>query len=400
MWKTGITAITVNYKKYMELLPKEEFTELVNYKGDHCISIYIPTHRSGVAVNEKQDAILFKNALQDIVIQLQDKGLPSQDIDRIMQPGFELYKNEVFWNNQLDGLAVFLADGFTKITTLPFTVPEERYLNHTFYISPLLPAITNNEEFYLLVLSKKDAQFFQGNAFGLQRLEVEGLPNGMDDVIRFEEKEGEHLLRQGGKGGNGSANFHGHSDGQPDEKVQIGVYFQEVDRTLFSEVLHDKNVPLVLAGVEYLIPIYKSVSKYGNIAEGAITGNREHESTLDLFTKCREILAPYFKQEINKALQNYYNQVATPLTSSMPEKVIPASFYAQVSDLFICKDEHIWGKFNADENKLELHPQKEDGDECLMNKAAVQTYLNGGAVHLLDKEKMPKEATIAAFMRY
>jgi hypothetical protein len=384
----------------MEIIPKEEFTELINFQGKNCISIYIPTHRSGVEVNEKQDAIVFKNALQAVNTQLQKQGLPSQEIEALLAPGFELYNNEIFWNNQLDGLAIFLADGFSKTVQLPFTVNEENYLNSAFYISPLLPAITNNEEFYLLVLSKHDARFYQGNAFGLQRLQVEGLPNGMDDVIHFEEKEGRQLFRQGSKGGNGSAGFHGHGEGQPDDKANVGIYFQEVDRTLFTEVLHDKNVPLVLAGVEYLIPIYKGVSKYNNIAEEAITGNQEHESQLTLFTQCREILTPYFEQQTKKALQNYYNQIATSLTSSMPEKVIPASFYAQISDLFICKGQHIWGHFNEAENKLQIHPEKQEGDECLINKAAAKTYSNGGAVYLLEPQQMPKESIIAAFMRF
>jgi hypothetical protein len=384
----------------MELIPKEEFTELINYQGSNCISIYIPTHRSGVEVNEKQDAIIFKNALQAVNTELQKKDLSSQEIETLLAPGFELYNNEIFWNNQLDGLAVFLADGFSKTIQLPFSVNEENYLNSAFYISPLLPAITNKEEFYLLVLSKHDAKFYQGNAFGLQRLEVAELPNGMDDVIHFEEKEGRQLFRQGSKGGTGSANFHGHGEGQSDDKANLGIYFQEVDRTLFSEILHDKNVPLVLAGVEYLIPIYRGVSKYNNIAEEAITGSQEHESTLTLFTKCREILTPYFEQQTKKALLNYYNQIATPLTSSMPEKVIPASFYAQISDLFIAKGVHIWGKFNEVDNKLEIHPEKQEGDECLINKAAAKTYANGGSVYLLDPEQMPKESIIAAFMRF
>jgi len=384
----------------MDLIPKEEFTELINYKGTNCISIYLPTHRAGVEVNEKQDAIVFKNALQAVNTQLQNQGLPSQQIETLLAPGFELYNNEIFWNSQLDGLAVFLAPGFSKIIQLPFSVNEENYLNSAFYISPLLPAITNKEEFYLLVLSKHDAKFYLGNAFGLQRLEVAELPNGMDDVIRFEEKEGRQLFRQGGKGGTGSASFHGHGEGQLDDKANLGIYFQEVDRTLFAEVLHDKNIPLVLAGVEYLIPIYRGVSKYNNIAEEAITGSQEHESQLNLFTKCREILTPYFEQQTKKALQNYYNQIATPLTSSMPEKVIPASFYAQVSDLFICKGQHIWGKFNETDNQLTIHPQKQDGDECLMNLAAAKTYINGGSVYLLAAEQMPKESTIAAFLRF
>jgi hypothetical protein len=384
----------------MELISKEEFTELINYQGDNCISIYIPTHRSGVAVNEKQDAILLKNALQAVNTDLQKQGLPSQVIEDLLRPGFELYNNEIFWNNQLDGLAVFLANGFSKVIQLPFSVNEEQFLNHTFYISPLLPAITNKEEFYLLVLSKHDAKFYQGNVFGLQRLEIEGLPNGMDDVVHFEEKEGQQLFRQGSKGGTGTAGFHGHGEGQLDDKANLGIYFQEVDKTLFTEVLHDKNVPLVLAGVEYLIPIYKGVSKYNNIAEEAITGNQEHESQLVLFNKARQILEPYFKQETKKSLQNYYNQIATASTSSMPEKVIPASFYAQVSDLFVCKGEHIWGKFNKDENKLEIHTEKQEGDECLINMAAAQTYIHGGAVYLLEREQMPNESIIAAFLRF
>jgi hypothetical protein len=384
----------------MELISKEEFSELINYHGNNCISILIPTHRSGVEVNEKQDAIVFKNALQSVNTDLQNLGLNSQSIEDLLKPGFELYNNEIFWNNQLDGLAVFLGEGFVKVFQLPYQVNEEVYLGDAFLIAPLLPAFTNKEEFYLLVLSKHDARFYQGNAFGLQRLQVEGLPNGMDDVVHFEEKEDRQLFRQGGKGGTGSANFHGHAEGVPDDKTNLAIYFQEVDKTLFTEVLHDKNAPLVLCGVEYLIPIYKGVSKYNLIAEDAITGNQEHESQLALYTKAREILAPHFKQQVNKALQNYYNQIATPLTSSMPESVVPASFYAQIADLFIAKGEHIWGTFNEAEAALKIHSQKESGDECLINKAAVNTYINGGRVYLLDKEKMPKDSIIAASLRF
>jgi len=169
---------------------------------------------------------------------------------------------------------------------------------------------------------------------------------------------------------------------------------------LFSEVLHDKNKPLLLAGVEYLIPIYKGISKYNFIVDDCICGNQEHENVNSLYAKAREKLVPYFQQRTNKALENYYNQIATSLTSSIPEDVIPASFYAQISDLFICRDEHIWGRFNEQDNKLEIHRGQQDGDDDLIDRAAIKTYLNGGGVYVLEKEKMPKEAVIAAFMRY
>ncbi|WP_158285178.1 baeRF7 domain-containing protein [Mucilaginibacter phyllosphaerae] len=42
--------------------------------------------------------------------------------------------------------------------------------------------------------------------------------------------------------------FHGHGEGQGDDKDNIGIYCQEVDRTLLAEVLHDKTSPLILPG--------------------------------------------------------------------------------------------------------------------------------------------------------
>jgi hypothetical protein len=384
----------------MAILTKEEFKELINYHGDPCISIYIPTHRSGVEVNERQDPILFKNALQSANTLLEEQGLKAPEIEQLLKPGIDLYKNEVFWNNQQEGLAVFLAKGFVKVVQIPFKVAEKTLLNNTFFISPLLPAVVKNEEFYLLVLSKHDAKFYQGNEYGLQRMEVKGLPNGMDDVIHFEEKENQDLFRRGSGGGDRSASFHGQAEGQLDDKANIAIYFQEVDRTLFTEVLHDKNKPLLLAGVEYLIPIYKGISKYKYITEVAITGNKEYEDNNALFQQAKTLLAPYFEQQTKAALKNYYNQIATANTSSMAEKIIPASYFAQVSDLFICKDTNLWGRFDEENNKVEIHEQKQAGDECLLNKAAAKTYINGGNVYLLDRAQMPKESIIAAIFRF
>lgn len=385
----------------MDMITKEAFKELLQFQNSTtpCISIYIPTHRSGVQVNEKQDVIVLKNALQAAQNNLQNQGITSQDAEKLLKPGLNLLGDDLFWNNQMEGLAVFITEGFNNVMKLPFSVAEKCYINSSFYVTPLLPALLKTKEFYLLSLSKHDAKFYQGNEFGLQHVEVEGLPNGMDDVVHFEEKEGRQLFRKGGGSGAETAGYHGH-EGASDDKANITTYFQEVDRTLMAEVLHDKNAPLLLAGVEYLIPIYKSVSKYKPIVEDAITGNQEKESTQALFEKAKKPLLPYFEQRTKDALKNYYTQIATAATSSMPEKVVPASYYAQVSDLFIAKDQHLWGKFNKDDNQLEVHDQKQPGDECLLNQAAVQTVMNGGSVYVLEKDQMPNDSIIAASFRF
>ena len=130
----------------MEVITKEDFKELAQHEGDNSISLFIPTHRAGVEVNEKQDAIIYKNAIQEITRQLQQKGINQRDIDNLLQPAFELYKDDVFWNNQQDGLAVFLSPDNFKVFKLPYMVKEELFINSSFFITPLLPAITNNQD--------------------------------------------------------------------------------------------------------------------------------------------------------------------------------------------------------------------------------------------------------------
>lgn len=384
----------------MELLSKEEFAELANFQSVPCVSIFIPTHRSGVEVNEKQDIIVLKNQLQEAQKQLQQKGMTKDDAAQFLQQGFDLVQHETFWNNQLEGLALFISKDYFRALTLPLTVKEELFINSSFYVSPLMPVLTSNEQFYLLLFSKHVSHFYLGDAFGMQEMPIEGLPQGIDEVVNFDDKAKRQLFRGGGTAPGQPANFHGHGSGLADEKDYIVHYLKELDQVLWKEVLANDHKPLVLVAVDNLVALYRQNSNYKHIAEEAIIGNYEREDKLTLWEMAREKLEPYFKAVHNAALENYYNHIATPLTSSMPETVIPGSFYSRIADLFVQKDMHIWGMFNEADNYLEIHNEKQEGDECLVNKAVVKTVLNGGAVHILEAEKMPKESVIAAFMRF
>lgn len=384
----------------MEIISKSEFAELAKFKSECSISVYLPTHRSGVEVNEQQDLIVFKNSLQQVRRSLQGKGYNNSQIDEILKPGTELLQDDNFWYNLSGGLGVFIAKGFFKTVKFPKAVKEEIFINNSFYVSPLLPVISNDRHFFLLVFSKNDANFYRGDEFNIVKLDVEGLPNGMNDVVHFEEKGGKELFRGGGNLSGAGANFHGHGSGLADEKIYIAQYLKEVDQTLRTEVLANENAPLVLAAVDYLIPIYKQNSSYKNITQEAIIGNSEYEDLNSLFKKACDIVTPYFNEGDRKALKTYYDQSATGLTSNNAEEIIPASHYGRISDLFVMKDAHIWGTFNEVTNELHIHEEKQEDDDCLINQAVVKTVANGGMVHILEPERMPEGSQIAAFMRY
>jgi hypothetical protein len=148
-------------------------------------------------------------------------------------------------------------------------------------------------DFFVLILSKKKAKFFRGEASGLRHVEISELPNGIRDVVHLEEKEDQNLFRQGGSGGAfAGSNFHGLGAGVPDEKQNIVMYLKEVDKTLWAAGLNKSTVPLILGGVEYIVAIYKEITQYKHIMDKCICGSLENEDPAVIYKKAKEIVNP------------------------------------------------------------------------------------------------------------
>jgi hypothetical protein len=358
------------------------------------------THAAGVEKNEQKDVIAFKNLMQQVTYQLRQKETDQAVIDKLLKPGYDLIKDNQFWLSLSKGLGVFISEGEFKYMKLPIVPKEEILINSSYYLAPLIPLVTGYDYFYLLVLSKKQAKLYRADRFGMVYLPIPEMPNGIDDVVHLEEKDDQKLFRTDTSGAGQGASYHGMGAGKPDDKANIAMYFDEVDETAWKAVLGRENVPLLLAGVDYLIPIYKSVAKYKFIWDEALTGSYEHQDGNVIYQEALETMAPYFKQRADKALEMYGNNSATALTSSLPADVIPAAFYSRVWHLYVQKDEHIWGTFDEMKNELVIHETQQEGDECLIDKAIIKTVLNGGEVHTLEKDRMPAESKIAALMRY
>jgi hypothetical protein len=382
---------------------KETFTELANFKDGITVSLYFPTHRAGVEVNEHFDHIAFKSTLNTVEQKLKEKGYNQAQIEPLLKPGYDLIREDGFWNDLSEGLAVFIAEGVFKYVKMPVAPEQQIVIESTFYVTPLVPIMTSSEYFYVLTISKKTIKLFKGDAFGMQIVPVE-LPQGIEEVKRLSDLDAT-TYRQGESGRRApsaaiAGQSHGAGGGNPEDKDNIATYFEAVDDILWEKIFHNENAPLVLAGVEYEIPIYKSVCDYNNVWEKSLTGNREYQDTASLYNDAKEIMQPYFDQRKTKALEMYGNKSATELTSSIINDVIPATYYGRVSHLFVAKGEHVWGTFDEMANEIKIHEKAEGESEDLIDNAVVKTLATGGEVFLLEKEQMPAESPVAALMRY
>lgn len=389
---------TVEAEELVPIIPKELFTYLSTYKSSICVSIILPTHASGVQVNEHTDITAFKTALQEVEKTLSQKNIDHGTIKKILQPGYDLLRDDQLWYNLTNGLAVYIADDFVKFIRLPGTVNREVLVNSSFAVMPLVPFMVRKEFFYILTISKKNAKFYRADMFGIEHIPVDELPVGVDDVVHFENKDDEKLFRMSNNGG--GASYHGQGAGKPDEKQNIALYLEEVDDTLWKTHLHRSNAPLLLAGVEYLIPIYKSVTDYNNIWPEALTGNHQYDDAETLYQQAMSVMQPYFDQNQKNALEEFGNKSATALTSLENKEVIPAAYYGRISHLFVEKNSHIWGTFDELSSELKITNSRDGDAENLADKAVAKTIETGGSVFILDKEQMPGTGQMAAIFRY
>ncbi|MGQ4645777.1 hypothetical protein [Lyngbya aestuarii] len=68
--------------------------------------------------------------------------------------------------------------------------------------------------------------------------------------------------------------------------------------------------------------------------------------------------------------------------------------------MFVTLGKQHWGSFDPQSVSVQLHEQKQAGDEDLLDLAAIYTFLNGGNVFSVEPAQVPAKVTAAAVLRY
>jgi hypothetical protein len=385
----------------MDILNPTALKSLIAQQGKWCVSLYMPTHPVGR--EQQQDPIRLKNLLAQAETNLLANGLRRPEVQKLMRPAEELLWNREFWQRQGDGLAIFLTNDFYKFYRLP--VPFEELLNtgNGFHIKPLLPCLGRGIKFYVLAVSLKDVRLFEGNADTASEIEL-NFPTGMEEALWADEPEKYLNMHSGsistGEGKGGAGVFHGH-DPADEEKTNILRFFQSVNQGL-NELLDDKNIPMVLAGVDYLLPIYREASSYHNLLENGIIGNPDREKLKDLHARAWNIVRPIFEESQKKAFEKFeqLNGQKSGLAVKDIETAVKAASFGQVETIFVPLDRQKWGRYDPQNNKVILKEEPGPENEDLFDLAAAQTLLNSGQVFAVPPEQLPGGGEIAAILRY
>lgn len=358
--------------------------ELAGFTGEPCISLYIPTFRAGLET--RQSPIHLKNLLTELERDLSEKGLRWDDLEQLLGEVRAKLDEPDFWQHQGDGLAVFVNSEKTKWFELPYAVEASQHVGTTFDITGLLPMLSGDGRYYLLAVSQNDVRLFDAMRHKFTELDIEGLPKGMDEALWADDPERQLQFHSGAgpaaSGGGRSAMFYGTGDEGNMEQLKVDYkrYFDKVDAAL-APLFKRQSTPVVLAGVGYLLPIYRQANSSARLLEAEIHGNQDRATAEDLHKASWEAVAPHFEAETAATLDRFHAQFGTGLASADIPEMTEAAQAGRVDTLLVSQSVQ-------PENKL------------ASNSLAIETLQKGGKVVTLPAETMPNGACIAAVYRY
>jgi hypothetical protein len=282
-------------------------------------------------------------------------------------------------------LALFLAAGVARCHLLPAAVAELVTVGERFHLTPLLALVGGDEHFFVLALDLHGTRLYRGTPDRLRAVPLPGVPASLEEAMRFDDRQEQLQLHEAGParpGGRPAAVFHGHGVGNDDAKDRITRYFREVDRGV-RRALRGEHATLVLAGVDYLLPIYRRVTTYPRLAQAHVPGNPRQLGRRELHARAWAVA----RQELHAmrdAAERYQQLRGTGRTSDDLARIVEAAETGRVESLLLPVED--------------LAP--DDARVAAVDQAVARTMACGGTVWVLPPDELPASPLPAAVLRY
>lgn len=380
-------------------LHDSELEDLIAAGKDVCISMVMPVQQE--VDKRDENRIRLKNLIQEAEQDLAALDHRRPAIEKLLQPAEELVLGGRFLNISGPGLAIYLAKDFSRAYQLPHTPERVASVGPYFHVKPLLP-LRSQEQYYVLSLSQQSVRLLRATPHTIERVDLAEIPQSLDEALRWDdpEKELQWHSKTGNENDGRFAVFHGHGVSTKEiTKENLLRYFQLLDKGV-SDRLTGTEAPLLLAGVDYLLPIYREASSYENLSDEVLVGSHDHLSDAEIQQLSWELVRPLLQDKQREDISRYHKLAAQSLASGDLTAVIEAAYQGRIATLFVALDEQRWGQFDATTGRATLHDHHQPGDVDLLNLAAIFTLRNGGKIYAIPRQDIPDDESLAAILRF
>ena len=207
--------------------------------------------------------------------------------------------------------------------------PERAVVGSVFDVRPILPWLAFDRRYYVLALSQNSVRLVRGTFDGPVRVEWPG-PTNLEVATQSHDTDEMSFVHTfvGGSGSRRKAAYHGHGVGKDDAKDGLLIYLRAIDRSL-QTVLKGETAPLVVAAVDYLLPLFRQVCHYPHVVPTCIAGSPDRRSDRRLADEARPLVEPVVTHAARAAVATYRQLAGTGRTMNDVAEVVEAAHRAR-----------------------------------------------------------------------
>jgi hypothetical protein len=367
---------------HVDIPTPSDLTALIVYRGDICVSIYVPTTPLSQG---NQDRIEFKNAAKEATDALAAGGADKRRVGAVAEQLDDLIDDDEFWRYQAHSLAVFATPDHVKTFRLPNALAPLVQVADRFYLKPLRRAVTFPNACYVLALTQGPSRLIEVSAdLPAEQVKVEGMPRDAASAV--------------GKSSLADRSPSGRIQGSEGQKVRLRQFARKMDNALRA-FLTGSDVPLVLATTEPLESIYRSVNTYAHLAKVAIEGSPADLSDAQLAQLARPILDGIYRDQLADWTARFRALANRGRTTGDVAQAARAATAGAVESILVNIDEIVPGTVDAD-GAITFADHAGADTYGIVDEIADRVSLSGGQVLAVRQADIPEGKSLAAILRY
>jgi hypothetical protein len=368
---------------HTDIPTRPELENLIATRSPAAVSIYLETTPLTQDIGLARTAL--GNLLKEAVAQLEAIDTPKRTIWPIEEQIADLLDDDSFWAHQSNALAIFVTPENLRSHRLPNRLKSMVQVSDRFHVKPLWRALSVNQHAFVLALQENEVRLVEVFAdLPAEEVRVPDLP-----------RDGASAA---GVANVNSRSFSGRIGGAEGQKVLLRAYARQVDAAL-RPVLAGRHEPLILAGVDPLLPIYRSINSYDGLAAAAITGSATRMSAADLAAAARPILDALQAEEVARLNALYATREAEGRASTQIARAARAATFGAVDTLMVDIDTVVPGTVD-EAGEISFAAAESAASYGVIDEIAARVVGAGGRVVALRRDEIPQNEALAVILRY
>ena len=370
---------------HLDIPTADDYAYLSAFRNDMVVSIALPT----TPVTEETDAdrIQLKNLVKEAVDQLEAAGADKRRLRELIEELDDLLEDDSFWAHQARGLVVYATPDNLRTFRVPNRLQPLVKVSDRFHLTPLLRSTTFCDAGYVLALADGGVRLIEiGKDLPATEVRVPDMPTDAASAL--------------GKRTISTRSYSGRIGGSEGKKVRLRQYAREVD-TAVRTILAGRQEPLILASVEALDAIYRSVNSYPHLLDLGLVGNPERQSAGELASAARTLLDAVYRAQIADWRALYQRRINEDRATTDLARIARAASAGAVASLLIDIDQVVHGTVDEIDGSLTFAEAAGADSYGIVDEIARRVLQSGGEVLGVRADDIPEPgAPVAAILRY